>query len=148
MTTEKSADTTTNCSGLDDSQPPVKRYDLGPRYEQGFSAPDIIEKAYGRFVLYDEVLPLLKIIQLQEALLAKQTADMEAIGAGGVSAKRITRPDVAELISDAAEIIDTLTSELDTNHPIRASAQNRAKRAVWELYVLAESISKTEGEKS
>ena len=33
---------------------------------------NIVEKPDGRFVLYDEVLPLLKMIQLQEALLAKQ----------------------------------------------------------------------------
>lgn len=148
MTTEKSADTTTNCSGLDDSRSPLNRYDFGQNNKQGYSVPDIIEKADGRFVLYDEVLPLLKIIQLQEALLAKQAVEMEAIGAGGVSGRRITSPDAAELVSDAAEIIDTLTSELPANHPIRASAQNRAKRRVLELYVLAESISKTEGEQS
>lgn len=81
MTTEKSAVSITNCSDLDDSRstPPVKRYDIGSRYQKGFSAPDIIEKADGRFVLYDEVLPLLKIIQLQEALLAKQAAEMKAL---------------------------------------------------------------------
>lgn len=92
MTTEKSVVITGDCSGLDDSRSAslVKRYDIGPRYEQGFSAPDIIEKADGRFVLYDEVLPLLKIIQLQEALLAKQAVEMEAIGAGGVSGQQIT----------------------------------------------------------
>ena len=51
---------------------------------------NIVEKPDGRFVLYDEVLPLLKMIQLQEALLAKQAAEMEAIGAGGVSGQPIT----------------------------------------------------------
>lgn len=91
MTTEKSAVTTTNCSGLDDSRSPVKRYDFGQNNKQGYSIPDIIEKTDGRFVLYDEVLPLLKVIQLQEALLAKQAVDMEAIGAGGVSGLPITR---------------------------------------------------------
>ena len=98
MTTEKSLVVAKDCGSLDDSRsaPPVKRYDFGQNNKQGYSVPDIIEKADGRFVLYDEVLPLLRIIQLQEALLAKQAAEMEAIGAGGVSGQPITRSPNAE----------------------------------------------------
>lgn len=80
MTTKKDASGTPNYVGLVDSgSAPVKRYDFGQSSKQGYSLPDIIEKADGRFVLYDEVLPLLKIIQLQEALLAKQAAEMKAL---------------------------------------------------------------------
>lgn len=60
---------------------------------------NIVEKPEGRFVPYEEVLPLLKIIQLQEALLAKQAEQMEAIGAGGVSGKLITSPEAAEQVT-------------------------------------------------
>lgn len=90
MTTEKSVVITGDCGGLDDSRSPLKRYDFGQNNKQGYSVPDIIEKADGRFVLYEDAFKLLKMIQLNEALLAKQAAEMEAIGAGGVSGQPIT----------------------------------------------------------
>ncbi|ROT45050.1 hypothetical protein [Pusillimonas sp. NJUB218] len=150
MTTKKDASGTPDYVGVVDSGPfpPIKRYDLGTHFYNSLSVPEIVETADGKYVTYDDYLIMVKINDYLQARLAKQAAQMEAIGAGGVSGKRITSPDAAELVSDAAEIIDTLTCELPANHPIRASAQNRAKRRVQELYVLAESISKTEGEKS
>lgn len=48
--------------------------------------------------------------------------------------------DKHDLIADAAEIIDTLTSNLPADHPLRASACNRAKRIVGALYELADEV--------
>ena len=48
--------------------------------------------------------------------------------------------DKHDLIADAAEIIDTLTSNLPADHPLRASACNRAKRIVGALYEFADEV--------
>lgn len=78
-----------------------------------------------------------------EMLLARlrmQKQQMDAIGAGGVSGQPITGPGAHELVADAAEIIDTLTSNLPDYHPIREAAKSRAKQRVQELYLLACSL--------
>jgi len=46
----------------------------------------------------------------------------------------------AELVADAAEIIDTLTSNLPAEHPIRVAAAARAKQRVSELDTLAAEL--------
>lgn len=143
MTTKKDASGTPDYVGVVDSDPfpPIKRYDLGTRFYNSLSVPEIVETADGKYVTYDDYLTVVKINDYLQARLVKQAAQMEAIGAGGVSGKLITRPDVAELINDAAEIIDTLTSNLPAGHALRESALNRAKRRVSELYRLAEQMS-------
>lgn len=41
------------------------------------------------------------------------------------------------IISEAAEALDVLTSNLSSDHPFRIQAQNNAKRLVSELYKIA-----------
>lgn len=45
-----------------------------------------------------------------------------------------------EHINDAAEVLDTLTSRLPADHPVRLAAEDRAKASVAHLYGLAETI--------
>jgi len=80
-----------------------------------------------------------EVSEQARALLAARDAELEAIGAGGVSATPITKPSNLELIADAAEVIDTLTSKLPDDHPLCVAARERAKRVVEELYQLAEA---------
>ena len=138
MTPNENTNGTVNCGSVAASEPLIKRYGLGTKfYPNGISVLDMVERDDGDYVLHADFELLLRHNRYLEALLAKlKSSHCES------NAKE------SEPVSDAAEIIDTLTCELPANHPIRASAQNRAKRRVQELYVLAESISKTEGEKS
>ena len=45
-----------------------------------------------------------------------------------------------ERIRDAAEVLDTLTSQLPAGHPLRADADARAKSCVAALYSAADAI--------
>ena len=47
----------------------------------------------------------------------------------------------AELVADAAEILDTLTSQLPAYHPLRVAAASRAKKRVSQLYAMAAALT-------
>lgn len=54
-------------------------------------------------------------------------------------------PVLADALEDAAELIDTLTSNLPAGHPLRKEAEARAKQCVARLYSLAKSGCREEG---
>ena len=77
---------------------------------------------------------------LQERLLASPTSDIMTEAANRIDELEIKLSLAKILSGNAAEIIDTLTSKLDSNHPIVLSAKNRAKNVVAELYQLEDDI--------
>ena len=93
MTTKKDASGTPDYVGVVDSSPfpPIKRYDLGTRFYNSLSVPEIVETPDGKYVTYDDYLTVVKINNYLEARLVKQAAQMEAMGAGGVDGRRIAK---------------------------------------------------------
>lgn len=47
-----------------------------------------------------------------------------------------------ESIRDAAEVLDTLTSNLPADHPFRAEAEGRAKKCVGRIYAAADEVDR------
>lgn len=47
-----------------------------------------------------------------------------------------------ETIRDAAEVLDTLTSNICADHPFRAEAEGRAKERVSQLYAAADEMDR------
>ena len=69
----------------------VKRFDFGTRYRGNTGVPDIVQKAGGEYVRYEDYAELL--------------GHVEAIGAGGVSSQRVTSRRGGEQLEDGWRLI-------------------------------------------
>lgn len=69
---------------------PIKRYGFGREYAASIGAPSITEQPDGAYVRHEDYAAAIAHNELLVLKLKKADEELEAIGAGGVSGKRIT----------------------------------------------------------
>ncbi|MBC2768592.1 hypothetical protein [Pusillimonas minor] len=133
MTTKKDASSTLDYVGVVDSGPfpPIKRYDLGTRFYNSLSVPEIVETPDGKYVTHDDYLIMVKINDYLQARLAKQAAEMEAIGAGGVSGKRITDDGALQALQEYEKAYHRM---IVSGTPQDCRAHDAARVAFWRVF--------------
>lgn len=115
---------------------PIKRYGLGREYAASIGAPSITEQPDGTYVRHEDYAAAIAHNELLVLKLKKADEELEAIGAGGVSGKRITDDGTLGALQACER---TYHQMMISGTPDNCHAHDKARAEFWRVFAALEA---------